>query len=302
LDFARVISHGVVRQPELLQESAMTRLDRFADLVVRSQFSLAEACLMIAEDAYPALDGTEYMRQLEEIAEVIQSRLPADAFAEQKIAALNAHLFGELGFHGNESDYYDPRNSYLNDVIERRTGLPITLSVVYIEIGRKIGLPLQGVSFPGHFLVKLRLREGQLILDPFQKGAPQSDGNLRKRLANVVPGFDSRNAGANADLGRYLETASPHDIVVRVLRNLKAIHLKAGKLNEALAVMNRILLVAPEAPEELRDRGLVFEQLDCFRPAAADLQNYLRRRPNSVDAPEMRAKLVALRNAASRLN
>jgi regulator of sirC expression with transglutaminase-like and TPR domain len=280
----------------------MTRLDRFADLVVRSQFSLAEACLMIAEDAYPALEGAGYLRQLDEIAQVVQSRLPADAFAEQKIAALNAHLFGELGFHGNESNYYDPRNSYLNDVMDRRTGLPITLSIVYIEVGRRIGLPLQGVSFPGHFLVKLRLRAGQLVLDPFQKGAPQSNGDLRKRLANVVPGLESRNSASIVDLSAYLEASSPHDIVNRVLRNLKAIHLRAGRLEEALAVMNRILLVAPEAPEELRDRGLVFEQLDCFRPAAADLENYLRRRPNSVDAAEIRAKIVSLRGAASRLN
>ncbi len=279
----------------------MTRLDRFADLVVRSQFSVAEACLLIAEDAYPSLDSAAYLRRLEEIAATVESRLPADAFLGQKIAALNAHMFGELGFHGNESNYYDPCNSYLNDVIDRRTGLPITLSVIYIDVGRRIGLPLQGVPFPGHFLVKLRLREGQLILDPFRKGAPQTDIELRKRLANSVPGFDARSPVA-ADISPYLESASPNEIVLRVLRNLKAVHLRMGKLNEALAVMNRILLVAPEAPEELRDRGLVFEQLDCFRPAAADLQNYLRRRPNSVDAGEMRAKLVALLNAASRLN
>jgi regulator of sirC expression with transglutaminase-like and TPR domain len=279
----------------------MTRLDRFADLVVRSQFSVAEACLLIAEDAYPSLDSAAYLRRLEEIAATVESRLPADAFLRQKIAALNAHMFGELGFHGNESNYYDPCNSYLNDVIDRRTGLPITLSVIYIDVGRRIGLPLQGVSFPGHFLVKLRLREGQLILDPFRKGAPQTDIDLRKRLANSVPGFDARSPVA-ADINPYLESASPSEIVLRVLRNLKAVHLRAGKLSDALAVMNRILLVAPDTPEELRDRGLVFEQLDCFRPAAADLQNYLRRRPNSVDAGEMRAKLVALLNAASRLN
>ncbi len=280
----------------------MTRLDRFADIVMRSQFSIAEACLMIAEDAYPALDCAAYIKRLESLAAIVGSRLAPDAFAEQKIAALNGYLFGELGFRGNVTDYYDPRNSYLNDVLDRMTGLPITLSIVYIEVGRRIGLPLQGVSFPGHFLVKLRLRRGELVLDPFQNGAPQSDDELRRRLGQFVPKASATRAGSAPDISAFLEAASPRDIILRVLRNLKAVHIKAGKLNEALAVMNRILLVVPELPEELRDRGLLYERLECFRPAAADLQNYLRRQPNGADAAELRVKLSELQSAASRLN
>src|SRR3990172_9102721 len=142
-------------------------LERFAELVTREQFSLAEACLLIAEDQYPGLDIAACVAKLDAMAATVRGRLAADALAEQKVAALNWHLFGELRFCGNADAYYDPRNSYLNEVLERRTGIPLTLSIVYLEVGRRLGLQLQGVSFPGHFLVKLRLKQGSLVLDPF---------------------------------------------------------------------------------------------------------------------------------------
>src|SRR4051812_26816935 len=139
-----------------------------------ARIDLARACLMIAQDAYPELDLERYLGEIERMALRLRSRLPQANGAEERIVALNEFLFGELGFRGNAGDYYDPRNSYLNEVIERRTGIPITLAVLYMELGRRIGLPLQGVSFPGHFLVRLRLRGGTLVLDPFAGGAPQS--------------------------------------------------------------------------------------------------------------------------------
>ncbi len=272
-------------------------LERFAELVTREQFSLAEACLLIAQDEYPGVDVAGGIARLDAMAATIRGRLAADATPEQKVAALNHHLFGELRFAGNLDAYYDPRNSYLNQVLERRTGIPITLSIVYLEVGRRLGLALQGVSFPGHFLVKLRLARGALILDPFTGGEPCSESELRTRLGRVLPG-----AGAGrADLDRFLEPASAREIVARVLRNLKAIYLKGGKLEQALAVMQRMLLVVPESAEELRDRGLVYAGLECFRPAVADLQNYLRRRPDAVDATEMHEKVVELRAASARL-
>jgi regulator of sirC expression with transglutaminase-like and TPR domain len=232
------------------------------------------------------------------MAATIRGRLAADAFAEQKFAAINHHLFAELNFAGNAGAYYDPRNSYLNEVLERRVGIPITLSIVYLEIGRRLGLPVQGVSFPGHFLVKVRLRRGALVLDPFAGGEPQSEESLRVRLGQFVPPAE---AGV-ADLAPYLDAASSRQIVARVLRNLKAIYLERGSAEAALAVMNRLLLVVPESAEELRDRGLVYAKLECFRPAAADLQNYLRRRPDAPDAIEIHARLVEVRAAAARLN
>jgi regulator of sirC expression with transglutaminase-like and TPR domain len=273
-------------------------LEHFAELVSREQFNLAEACLLIAQDAYPRIDIPACLARLDDMARVVRCRFPEDAFAEQRIVALNHYLFNELRYSGNVDDYYDPRNSYLNEVLDRRTGIPITLCIVYIEVGRRLGLSLQGVSFPGHFLVKLKLKRGQLVLDPFSAGAPQSESELRQRLGLVLPEKQSETA----PLDPFLEVATPRQIVARVLRNLKSIYLKSDKPDQALDVMHRMLLVVPEAAEELRDRGLVFAQLDCFRAALGDLQNYLRRRPDAPDAADIHGRIVELKQAAARLN
>jgi regulator of sirC expression with transglutaminase-like and TPR domain len=273
-------------------------LERFAELVSREQFGLGEACLLIAQDRYPDLDVAACVAQLDAIAATVRGRIAADAAAEQRVAALNRHVFAELGFAGNVAAYYDPRNSYLNDVLERRVGIPITLSIVYLELARRVGLPAQGIAFPGHFMVKVRLKRGALVLDPFGGGATQSEAELRDRLGQVLPAGRS----ARTELELYLEPATPREIVARVLRNLKSIYLQSGALEAALAVMNRMLLVVPESAEELRDRGLVYARLDCFRPAAADLQNYLRRRPDAPDAGDIHAQLAELKAASARLN
>jgi len=274
------------------------RLDRFAELVTRDQFNLAEVCLMVAEDEYPEVDAAGCLDQLEAMAATVRARLAGDAFPEQRVAVLNHYLFDELQFSGNLGAYYDPRNSYLNEVLERRTGIPITLSIVYLEVGRRVGLRLQGVSFPGHFLVKLRLARGQLVLDPFTGGAPQSTADLRERLARLMP----KTRAAGIDVSELLETATPRQIVTRVLRNLKSIYLQTERYPQALAVMNRMLLVVPESAEELRDRGLVYEKLHCPRAALADLANYVRRAPDATDAAEMRGRIVELRAACARLH
>lgn len=274
------------------------QLERFAELVSREQFDLAEAGLLLAQDAYPDVDVRGYLGRLDEIAGAIKKRLAGDAFAEQKVLALNYYLFNELRYSGNIDDYYDPRNSYLNEVMERRTGIPITLSILYLEIGRRIGLNLKGISFPGHFLVKLTVKRGELVLDPFTGGEAQSETDLRQRLAQVLPSAQAERAS----LERYLEPATSRQIIARVLRNLKNIYMQTQKLEPALAVMHRMLLVLPESAEELRDRGLLYQQLECFRPALSDLQNYLRRRPDAPDATEIHGKIVDLKQATTRLN
>jgi regulator of sirC expression with transglutaminase-like and TPR domain len=274
------------------------QLERFAEVVSREHFDLAEASLLLAQDAYPDIDVPGYLGRLDDIAGAIRKRLAEDAFAEQKVLALNYYLFNELRYSGNIDDYYDPRNSYLNEVMERRTGIPITMSILYLEIGKRIGLNLKGVSFPGHFLVKLSVKRGELVLDPFMGGEAQSETELRQRLAQVLPSAEA----ARAKLERYLEPATPRQIVARVLRNLKNIYTQTSKPERALAVMQRMLLVLPESAEELRDRGLLYQALECFRPALSDLQNYLRRRPDAPDATEIHGKIVELKQATSKLN
>lgn len=273
-------------------------LQRFAELVTRDQFDLAEASLLLAQDAYPDLDVGAVQADIERMASVVKARLPADAFAEQRIQALNHYLYDELGFSGNSDDYFDPRNSYLNDVLERRTGIPITLSILYMELARRLALAVHGVSFPGHFMVGIHVSRGQLILDPFNRAEPQSIADLRRRLAAVLP----KAVAEQASLDPYLAVATPRDVIARVLRNLKHIHGKAGHIESALAVMNRLLLVVPESAEELRDRGMLYRRLDCFRPALSDLQNYLRRRPQAPDAIDVRTVIVELQQAATRLH
>jgi len=189
---------------------------------------------MLAQDIYPELDISEYLSKLDGIAIAIKKRIADDAFSEQRVLALNYYLFNEMRFSGNLVDYYDPRNSYLNEVMERRTGIPITLSILYLEVGKRLGLNLKGVSFPGHFLVKLAVKRGQLVLDPFTGGEAQSESDLRQRLAQVLPSGKAEQA----QLDQYLEPATPRQIIARVLRNLKNIYTQTGRLEHALAVMH----------------------------------------------------------------
>src|SRR3954465_9016011 len=191
-------------------------LESFAQLLARDdvRIDLAHACLMIAQDAYPKLDVERYLGDIERMAMRLRGRIKQTLQPEEKVAALNEFLFDELGYAGNIEAYYDPRNSYLNDVMERKTGIPITLSVLYLAIGRRVGLPLEGVSFPGHFLVRLRLRNGVLVLHPFAAGAPQSATDLRERLQRVIPpGALDKVAAGELPLDQFLEPPSkPHII------------------------------------------------------------------------------------------
>jgi len=280
-------------------------LDQFAALLARDDggIELARACLQIAEDAYPGLDVDGYLGEIERFAKRLGARLAPDAAVEDRVIALNEFLFADLGFNGNARDYYDPRNSYLNEVIDRRRGIPITLSVLYIEIGRRIGLPLDGVSFPGHFMVRLPLRGGALVLDPFSGGTPQSEDELRARLKRVIPGDASVGVPvADLPLAQFLEPASNRQILARLLRNLKGVYREKDKPERLLKVLDRMILVAPDAPAELRDRGYVYERMECWRPALEDLRAYLGREPDAPDTEQVRAKLAELSLRCARLN
>jgi regulator of sirC expression with transglutaminase-like and TPR domain len=283
----------------------MAALERFGELlaVEDDRIELARACLLIAEDAYPGLDVDRYVDELERLALRLRAHLSRTAGAEEKVVELNQFLFEELGYSGNSDDYYDPRNSYLNEVIDRRTGIPLTLSVLYMELGRKIGLPIEGVSFPGHFLVRVRMRGGMLVLDPFAGGEPQSEDELRARLERVIPrGATGRVPVRDLPLDQFLEPATNRQILARLLRNLKGIYKQAEMPERMLDVLNRALLVTPDSTSDLRDRGVVYQRLQCYRAALQDLRDYVALEPDAADADEMRVKVIELNSLCARLN
>ena len=275
-------------------------LQRFRDAVApeRVKIDLAEAALLCAQDTYPDLDIRSELDSLESLAAKLRNRLPADFSVTHRLVALNNYLFRELGFSGNMDEYYDPRNSFLNDVLARKTGIPITLSILYLEVGQRLGLKLKGVSFPGHFLVKVRVTGGELVLDPYAGGRSLSEEELRERLAQ----FTDKDTAKELPLEDFLEPASPRQILARLLRNLKAIYLEAMDFDKALGVMNRLVILLPDVPEERRDRGLVFARLECPRAAQEDLSHYAALRPQADDAEQIAAQLAAAAIAAARLN
>jgi regulator of sirC expression with transglutaminase-like and TPR domain len=280
-------------------------LDAFAELLAReeSRIDLAHACLMIAQDAYPGLSVEPYLGEIERMAIRLRSRASNIHPAEERVMALNQFLFEELRYRGNTEAYYDPRNSYLNEVMDRRIGIPITLAVLYMAVGRRIGLPLEGVSFPGHFLVRLRLRGGVLVLDPFAAGTALSESDLRERLQRVIPkGLADKVPAADLPLDPFLEPATPRQILARVLRNLKGIYRDADQPQRMLDVLNRMLLVVPDASAELRDRGILYQRLECYRAALKDLSDYVEREPEAPDFEEVRARLMEVSALCARLN
>jgi regulator of sirC expression with transglutaminase-like and TPR domain len=282
----------------------MTPLEYFSTLVVSADdgesIPLTEAALALAQDVYPRLDMAAVQSDLDRLAATLKSRIAPDASPVQRLRALNAFFFKELGFAGNRNDYYDPDNSYLNRVLERRRGIPISLAVVYMEIGQQVGLALRGISFPGHFLVKLKVRAGDIFLDPYT-GQSLSRDQLEERLGQF---FDARGMEVPTELALIpsIQESSPRDILVRMLRNLKGIYHDRKDYERLLAVQNRLVVLLPEAPSERRDRGLVYAQLDCPRAALEDLSHFLAQEPAAPEADEIRRTIAVLRDASGRLN
>ena len=278
-------------------ESAAARWERLAR--ARSdEISLAEGALLIAAEEYEDLDVAEYLQRIDAMGAALRQRLREDISTSDALVALNRYIFEELGFSGNADDYYDPRNSYLNEVIERKLGIPITLSVVYIEIGRRIGLPLQGVSFPSHFLVTCTLRDGTVVLDPFAGGASLGLEDLQERLRPIAKDveFDERT------LKTLLAPAAPREVFARMLRNLRGIHESKGDDLKALAASSRILMLFPKAAEEYVHRAELYVKLECFRAALSDWKSYLRLEPHARDAEHARARVAELEPLVARLN
>jgi len=269
--------------------------DRFAAAVRAggNGFDLAEVALLIAAEEYPDLDPDTYLGRLDDLAAEAPAALHQSLPARQKAELLVSFLAESRGFRGNQEDYYDRRNSFLNDVLDRRTGIPITLTLVYMEVARRLGLRLAGVGFPGHFLAKLD-DGNDVIIDPFF--ARVLDPNGCAELLRSV-------AGESAQLEpSHLRSATAEQIVIRMLNNLKQIHLRARELGAALACSERILLVDSGQIHELRDRGLLYLELECFAAAQADLERYLALAPSAEHSDIIRSRLLQAQKQASRLN
>ena len=273
-------------------------LTRFSRMLEEQgeHIDLAEAALLIAAREYPQLNIPYYLNCLDAMAARARSSLPEGAGDLEVVAVLNRVLFDEEGFAGNAEEYYDPRNSYLNEVIERRLGIPISLSIIYLAVGRRLGLPLEGISFPGHFLVKLVSARGDVVLDPFIRGQVLAEADVNQRLRDLYT-VESPPIPA-----QQLGSAGAREILARLLRNLKGIYLHQEKFSRALYAVNCLLVVAPDSQEEVRDRGRIYERLECFRAALDDYQNYLELDPAAPDARSIRARLPHLKKAAARLN
>ena len=274
--------------------SAPTPLQYFAALVAEdSGLALLEAAVSIAQDEYPELDVQTVLSQIDTLAARLKARLPADAAPVQRLRLLNRYFYRELGFAGNVNDYYDRRNSFINDVLAQRRGIPLTLALLYIELAGQLGLTARGVSFPGHFLIKLRMPQGEVVLDPFN-GRSLSREELDERLApyrrrqGLVGDFE-------APLGLFLQAAQPRDVLARMLRNLKEIHRSGRDGERWLAVQERLVVLLPQNWDERRDRALALIELGRREAAILDLEAYLANRPDADDALVMAERLDELR-------
>jgi regulator of sirC expression with transglutaminase-like and TPR domain len=274
---ARQLFSEEVRKPAVL-----VRLDR-------------AALLIGAEDeAYRNVDVEKYLSLLDELGREARSFLERSQSGETE--AFNYFLFELKRFTGNQLDYYDPRNSFLNEVIDRRLGIPITLSLIYMEVGRRAGLDVEGVSMPGHFVVRVRelgLNE-PLLVDPFH-GVMLTREDCQDRLDTVYDGLVKLS-------DEHLSAASAPEILVRMLRNLKAVYTRTGLYRQALACVDRILLLTPGEATEHRDRGALLARLEHFEEAVREMEFYLQASPDASDSTQMREQLNHIRRQQAMRN
>jgi regulator of sirC expression with transglutaminase-like and TPR domain len=256
---------------------------------------LGEAALWIAADEYAELDVPAWLDRLDALGTAAARRITPAMDADAAAEALNALLFEEERFRGNREEYYDPRNSFLNDVLERRLGIPITLAVVYMEVAAAAGVTVRGVGLPGHFVVRLDRHGAERLLDPFDRGARLAEADCRALLQRVY------QADVPLDPA-WLRPVSTQQIVTRMLANLKGAYLALGDWTRALRTVERMLAVAPGALGELRDRGTLQARRGDTQAAIRDWEAYLLAAPETADADHVRQNLRALRQAVAVLN
>jgi regulator of sirC expression with transglutaminase-like and TPR domain len=275
-----------------------TALAYFAALVQDdANFPLLEAAAAVAMDEFPDLDVQQVLGDIDQLLARLKRRLPADAGPLQRLRLLNQFFFQDMGFGGNVNHYHDPDNSHLNVVLRTRRGIPISLAIIWLELAQGVGLHARGVNFPGHFMVKVNLPQGQVVIDPFT-GQSLSREDLSERLepfkrrSGLVDDFD-------VPVGLYLQSATPRDILARVLRNLKEIHRTQEDWPRLIAVLDRMLVLLPDAWSEYRDRGLAWAELEQPARAVPDLEAYLAQTEDALDVDAIRQRLNELRREAN---
>jgi regulator of sirC expression with transglutaminase-like and TPR domain len=258
------------------------------------QIDLARAALTFAQDAYPELDPAVYLAQLDDWAAIIRPEVDAGS-THPPFQPVSDLLFERLGFSGNESDYYDPRNSYLNDVIERRTGLPIALSALYLEVGWRVGLNLNGVGLPGHFIVRCDQVDRTWFIDPFRRGRILDEADCARLTAEAT-------GGSLPFSHSLLRPSSRREILTRMLNNLKAVYIQREALEQARPVIERLIELNPRSAENMRDLGLVHFRLGTYRLAVSLLETYFALDPNAEDIESIRQVVSAARGELARWN
>lgn len=263
---------------------------RFVEAVDRAddQVELARAALLVACEEYPQLPVEPYLARLDELAEMVRDRLDNETAPLVVLQELLQTLFVRVGLQGNRASYYDPRNSFLNDVLDRKRGIPLTLGILTLEVGWRLGLPLTGVNFPGHFLVRFEGESLRLLVDPFDGGRTLFEDEAQSLL-------DRAYGGMVRVRPEFLRTARRRDMLVRLLTNLKGIYLNVQDAPRALAAVERILVIHPMAQSEIRDRGTLLARMGRTEEAIEQLEWYLGTAPDASDAERIQALVDELR-------
>jgi len=273
-----------------------TPLEYFASLVQSdTDFPLLEAAICLAQDDYPDLDVEQVLGHVDQLLARLKRRIAADAGPLQKLRVLNQFFFQDLNFAGNVNDYYDPDNSYVNVVLQSRRAIPISLAVIWMELAQGLGLAAKGVGFPGHFMLKVNLPEGQVVIDPLD-GQSLSREQLSERLQNQgLPVALSDDM--EIPLGLYLQMAPPRDIIARMLRNLKEIHAAQEDWPRLVSVLNRLVILLPDQWGLYRERGLALAETGHIERALLDLENYLQNTQVAQGHQAIALRVIELRKS-----
>ena len=269
------------------------QLDYFTSLVAEDEnLPLTEAAIAVAQHDYPDLDVQGVLDQIDQWGNRLKQRITSDTPPIQRLQLLKHFFYNELGFGPNPNDFYAPENSYLHQIIESRRGIPISLAILMMELGQQIGLNIRGVSFPNHFMMRISLQQGEIIMDPLN-GDSLSKNQLQEMLDPYLDAKGYRGE-LSLPLNIFLRASSSREILSRFMRNLKMIYSEDERWERLLGIQERLVILLPDSTEEIRDRGLIFAQLEYVRPAIADLHRYLSEMPGAEDAADIREHIATL--------